>query len=170
MVLNDLEETYYVLGIQILCNRPSGIMRFSQCTYIKRTLKMFNMQSCSSDKAPIVKGDRFSKSQCPWNDIKRDRIKVVLYSSIVGSLMYAQVCTCPYIAFVVGMLGRCLSDLGQSHWKVTKKGFRYLQGIKDLMLTYRLIDTLEVVGFSNSNYAGCVNDKQSTSASYLYDG
>ena len=37
------------------------------------------------------------------------------YSSVVGSVMYAQVCTRPNIDFLVGMLGRYLSDLGQSH-------------------------------------------------------
>ena len=42
-------------------------------------------------------------------------MKVVRYSSVVGSLMYAQVCTCLDIAFFVGILGRYLSDLGQSH-------------------------------------------------------
>ena len=32
-------------------------------------------------------------------------MRIIPYSSLVGSLMYAQVCTCPDIAFVVGMLG-----------------------------------------------------------------
>ena len=41
------------------------------------------------------------------------------------------------------MLGRYLSDLGQSHWKIAKKVLRYLQGTKDLMLTYRGTDTLK---------------------------
>ena len=44
---------------------------------------------------------------------------------------------------------------------MAKKVLRYLQGTKDLMLTYRCTDTLEVVGFSGSNYAGCVDDKKS---------
>ena len=30
------------------------------------------MQSCSSDKAPTVKGDKFFKGQCPRNDIEID--------------------------------------------------------------------------------------------------
>ena len=38
------------------------------------------MQSCSSGKALIVKGDRFSKDQCPHNDIERDRMIAVPYS------------------------------------------------------------------------------------------
>ena len=78
-------------------------------------MKMFNMKSCSYGNTPIVKGDGFSNGQCPQNDIERDQMKAVPYFSIVSSLMYAQVCTRPDIAFVVGILGRYLSDLSQSH-------------------------------------------------------
>ena len=49
------------LGIQTLHDRPSGIMKLSQQTHIELILKIFNMQSCSSGKTLIVKGDRFSK-------------------------------------------------------------------------------------------------------------
>ena len=57
-----------------------------------------------------------------------------------------------------------MSDPGQSDWKAAKKVLRYLQGTKYLMLTYRHINTLEVVGFSDSDYAGCVDNKKSTSS------
>ena len=50
---------------------------------------------------------------------------------------------------------------------MAKKVLRYLQGTKDLMLTYRHTDTLEVVGFSDSDYAGYVDDKKSTSG-YIF--
>ena len=43
------------------------------------------MQSCSSGKAPIVKGDRFSQGQCPQNYIERDQMKAISYSSVVGT-------------------------------------------------------------------------------------
>ena len=124
--IKDLGEASYVLGIQILHDRSSGFLRLSQKTYIERIMKKFNMQSCSSGKAQIVKGDRFSKGQCPQNDIERDKMKAVPYSSVVGSLMYAQVRTHPNIAFANRVLGRYLSDLDQSHWKATKKVLRYL--------------------------------------------
>ena len=42
-------------------------------------------------------------------------MKAVPYSSVVGSLMYARVCTRPDIAFVVSVLGKDLSDHSQSH-------------------------------------------------------
>ena len=38
------------------------------------------------------------------------------------------------------------------------------------MLTYRCTNTLEVVGFSDSDYAGYVDDKKSTSGIYIYGG
>ena len=42
-------------------------------------------------------------------------MKTIIYSSVVSSLMYVQVCTRHDIAFVVGELDRYLSDSGQSH-------------------------------------------------------
>ena len=42
-------------------------------------------------------------------------MKAISYSLVVGSLIYAQVCTHPDIAFVIGVLGKYLSDHGQSH-------------------------------------------------------
>ena len=77
--------------------------------------------------------------------------------------MYAQVCTSPDIAFVVGVLNRYLSDPDQSHWKAAKKFLRYLQSTKDLMLTYQHTYTVEIISFSDSNYVGYVDDKRSIS-------
>ena len=57
----DLGEASYVLGIWILSDRRSDMMRLSQQTYIGHILKRFNAQSCSFGKTPIVKGNRLSK-------------------------------------------------------------------------------------------------------------
>ena len=73
------------------------------------------MHSCSHRTTSIVKGNKFSKAQSPQYDIERDEMKVVPYSSLVGSLMHAQVCTRPDITFAVGVLDRYLSDLRLSH-------------------------------------------------------
>ena len=59
--MKDLREASYVLGIQILRDRPNDILRLSQQMYIEHILKRFNMQSCSSSKTQIIKGGRFSK-------------------------------------------------------------------------------------------------------------
>ena len=77
--------------------------------------------------------------------------------------MYAQVCTRPDIAFVVSMLGRYQSNPGMDHWRAAKKVMRYLQGTKKYMLTYRRADNLKVVGYSDSDLAGCIDTQKSTS-------
>ena len=89
-------------------------------------------------------------------------MKNIPYASAVGSLMYAQVCTRPDIAFVVGMLRRYQSYPGIDHWKVAKKVMRYFQGTKDYMFMHRRTDNLEVIAYSDSNYVGCIDSRKST--------
>ena len=49
------------------------------------------------------------------------------------------------------------------HWRAANKVFRYfLQGTKDHMLAYRRSDYLELFGYSDSDFAGCVDTRKST--------
>ncbi len=132
----------------------------------KHILKKYNMHNCSASPAPIMKGDKYGKFQCPKNEYEVAQMKSIPYASVVRSIMYAQVCTRPDLAFVTGMLGRYQSNPGLQHWKLAKKTL-YLQGTKDLMLTYRKSENLEVVGYSDSDLAGCIDDKKSTSG-YIF--
>ena len=118
------------------------------------------MKDCSPSIAPIMKGNRFNLNQCPKNDLEQEQMKNIPYASVVGSLMYAQVYTRLDIAFVVGILGRYQSNLGIDNWKVAKKVMKYLQGTKDYMLMYRWTDNLEVIGYSNSDYAGYIDSQK----------
>lgn len=87
----------------------------------------------------------------------------VPYASVVGSLMYAQVCTHPDISYAVNVLGRYLSNPSLGHWKSVKKVMRYLQGTKDYMLTYKKSNQLQVISYSDYDSAGCPDDRKSTS-------
>lgn len=84
-----------------------------------------------------------------------------------NELINAQVCTRPGIAFTVGILGRYQSNPGMDHWKAAKKVLRYLKGTKGYMLMYRQTDNLDVIGYSDSDFAGCVNSRKSTSG-YIF--
>ena len=99
--------------------------------------------------------------------MEKEQLKSIPYASAVGSLMYTQVCTRPNIGFVVGMLAKYQSNPGIQHWKATKKVMRYLQGTKKHMLTYKHVDNLEVIGYSDSDFARCSNTKKSTSG-YIF--
>ena len=80
----------------------------------------------------MAKGDKFSLGQCPKIELERKEMENYPYSSAIGSLMYAQVCTRSDIAYIVGMLGRYLSNPGMDHWKAAKRVMRYLQKTKEI--------------------------------------
>ena len=77
--------------------------------------------------------------------------------------MYAQVCTHLDIMYIVGMLGRYLSNPRMDHWKAAKRVMRYLHRIKDYVLTYRKSDQLEIIGYSDFDFIGRQDSRKSIS-------
>jgi hypothetical protein len=63
--MKDLGEASYVIGIEIHRDRNQRILKLFQKAYIEKVLKRFRLENCSTSIAPIVKGDKFSKDQCP---------------------------------------------------------------------------------------------------------
>jgi hypothetical protein len=61
------------------------------------------------------------------------------------------------------MLDKYQKSPGISHWNGIKKALRYIQGIKGLMLTYERSDSLEIVGYLDSDFTGCLDTDRSTS-------
>ncbi|XP_072074035.1 secreted RxLR effector protein 161-like [Arachis hypogaea] len=110
----------------------------------------------------VAEGDKFNLKQCPKNDLERTAMHDKPYALVLGSLMYAQVCTRPDISFIVRMFGRYLSNLGMDYWIAVKRIMRYLKGTKDYMLTYRRLENLEIIGYSDSDFAGCQDSRCST--------
>ena len=109
-----------MLGIQIHRDRSRGILGLSQKSYIEKILKRFCMHDCKPSDTPVAKGDKFSLNQCPKNNFEIQEMQQIPYALAIGSLMYAQVCTRPDIAYIVGMLGRYLSNPGKDHWIAAK--------------------------------------------------
>jgi hypothetical protein len=104
--MKDLGEALFIQGIEIHQDRKNGVLGLSQKDNLENILKKFNMHQCKPSPVPIVKGDRFGNFQSPRNQYEIDQMKSVPYASAIRSLMYAQVCTHPNIAFATGMFGR----------------------------------------------------------------
>ena len=165
--MTDMGEASYVIGIEIFRDRSLGVLGLSQKVYIDKVLERFGMMTCSSSPVPLHKGDKLDLTQCPQNELERNEMEKYPYASLVGSLMYAQVCTRPDISHAVGMLGRFQSNPGIAHWKAAKKVLRYLKGTRNYMLTYRKSSHLQVTGYSDSDFAGCPDTRLCT-LGYLY--
>ncbi|RVW66143.1 Retrovirus-related Pol polyprotein from transposon TNT 1-94 [Vitis vinifera] len=72
----------------------------------------------------------------PSTDEEVEYMKSVPYSSVVGSLMYAMVCTRPDLAFAVSVVSRFMSNPGKAHWEAVKWIMRYLKGSSSVCLVY----------------------------------
>jgi hypothetical protein len=125
------------------------------------------MHKCNALSGPIVKGDKFWEYQCPRNQYEKKKMKSVQYASAIRSIMYAQVCTHPDLAFTTGMLGRYQKNSCIDQWKAVKKALSYLQGTKGLMLTYKRSSALQIVGYADADWGGCRDILKST-AGYIF--
>ncbi|KAI5312501.1 hypothetical protein L3X38_041674 [Prunus dulcis] len=161
--MTDLGEANYVLGIEISRDRERGLLSLSQKGYIERILTRFNMQNCIGCDVPFSKGDKLSSEQSPKTEQEKLEMQDKPYASLVGSLMYAQVCTRPDLAFSISVLGRFQSNPGQAHWIAGKKVLRYLQRTKEYKLIYRRVEELKLEGYADADFAGCLDTQKSTS-------
>ena len=69
---------------------------------------------------PLAKHFKFSTTQSPSTNEEKNEMSSIPYSSAVGSLMYAMICTRPYIAHVVGTVSIFLSNPAKEHWGAVK--------------------------------------------------
>ena len=89
---------------------------------------MFRMQNEKPVSTPLASHFKLIKEMCLETQEEIDYMSRIPYSSTVGSLMYAMVCTRPDIAHTVGVVRRYMNNLGKEHWKVVQWIRSYLRG------------------------------------------
>jgi len=126
----------YILGMEIKRDWTKRKLWLKQRKYVETILQRFNMQDSKPVKVPILVGVKLSVEQCSKTQEEEEDMSCVPYASVIGSLMYAMVCTRPDIALAVGVLIRFLSKPGKEHWTTVKRVFKYLHGTSDYGLCY----------------------------------
>ena len=89
------------------------------------------MQNSKKCITPFRHGEHLSKYQCPKTIEKKEQTRKVPYASIVGSLMYAMLCTEPDICHSMGLVSRYQSNTCSNHWTVVKCILKYLRSTRD---------------------------------------
>ncbi|CAA7045971.1 unnamed protein product [Microthlaspi erraticum] len=93
--MKDMGEAEYIRGVKIHRDRSRKLLALSQESYIRTILERFKMLDCNPIDTPIAKGEGLSLNMCPKTDDEKREMKGVPYSSAIGSLMYAMMCTRP---------------------------------------------------------------------------
>jgi len=84
------------------------------------------------------------------------------YNGLIGSLLYLTASR-PDIMFVVCLCARFQSCPKESHLKATKRILKYLKGTTSVGLWYPSHSPIHLVGYFDSDFAGCKLDRKSTS-------
>ena len=153
--MKDLGDLSWILGMEIQRDRSARTMRITQRAYINTLLKRFGMLECKPIGSP-AEGDLLrDPSAKPSKD----------YMCLVGSLLYAAMITRPDIAYAVQALGRHMQASNETHFAAGKRILRYLQGTKDLGLTYTAVGNGTIIeGYADSDWASDKDTRRSVTA------
>jgi hypothetical protein len=119
----------------------------SQGKYIKDMLKKFRMKDAKGISTPMGTSERLDK------DLSGNTVDQKMYRSMIGSLLYVTASR-PDVMFSVCMCARFQASLRESHLKATKRILRYLKHTQDVGLWYPKGAKFELIGYSDSEYAG----------------
>ena len=102
--MKDFGSAKRIFRMEILRDRKARKLWFSQEIYIEQMLKRLNMKNSKPVSTPLVGHFKLSKRLCPSTEKEKGEMSIIPYSSAVGSLMYAMVCTCPDISHAIGVV------------------------------------------------------------------
>ena len=159
--MTDMGLMSYYLGIEVKQNK-NGIF-ISQEGYAKEVLKRFNMANCKPISTPVECGVKLSRLD------GGEKVDPTYFKSLVGSLRYLT-CTRPDILFGVGLVSRFMEEPTTTHLKTAKRILCYIKGTLDFGLSYSSSNNFRLVGYSDSDWAGDLDDRKSTTGFLFYIG
>ncbi|KAK8445827.1 hypothetical protein SEVIR_9G391750v4 [Setaria viridis] len=123
------------------------------------------MSKCNPTKTPLEVGMKLSKKDAG------ESVDAKKYRSIIGSLRYL-VNTRPDLAHSVGLVSRYMEAPGMQHWKAVKHILKYIKGTLGHGCHYKRNQSqvTDLIGYSDSDFAGDVDDRKSTPGMVFFLG
>jgi hypothetical protein len=149
--MTDLGAVNWILGMEVICNKDS--LAISQALYVTKVLEKFGMIDSNPVKSPLNASVRLHKAVD--GETRHDPKS---YQQVIGSLMFAMICTRPDIAFAVCSLSQYNADPSEHHWQAVKHVLHYLNGTKDLAIHYKIGSDLNLIGYSDSDWGTNVDN------------
>lgn len=161
--MSDLGLLSYYLGIEV--QQTCDGITLCQSAYAAKILKETGMDGCNPCATPMEEILKLSKESASPS------VDSTMYRSIVRSLRYL-VNTRSDIAYSVGIVSRFMERPIVEHLNVVKRILRYVSGTLSLGCFYGRKNgkETELVGYSDSDLAGDVDDRKSTSGAVFYLG
>ncbi|KAL0413558.1 UNVERIFIED_CONTAM: Retrovirus-related Pol polyprotein from transposon TNT 1-94 [Sesamum radiatum] len=108
--MKNMGEAVYILGVKIHQDHSKKLFSLSQETYFKKIIKQFHMNIADLIDTPMDKSCVLIRKLCLKIEEEKKRMVKVPYASVVGSLMYAMMCTRPFLCSAVGAVNKYQSN------------------------------------------------------------
>ncbi|KAF3643364.1 hypothetical protein FXO38_20633 [Capsicum annuum] len=138
--MKHLRAAKKILGIEIMRDREKFKLYLSQKRYIDKVLHKFNMQNVKPVSTLLVDNFKLSATLSLKKDDERDYMSQVSYSSVIGSLRYAMMCSRLDLSYAVSAVRRYIENLRKEHWKAVQWIFRFLHRSTDVCLQFGKIE------------------------------
>ncbi|KAA3476825.1 Retrovirus-related Pol polyprotein from transposon TNT 1-94 [Gossypium australe] len=159
--LKDMWQLSFFLGLEVQ-HTSLGVF-LNQKKYILEILTKIGMVGAAATPTPMVNTPKLTAS-----DSIPPFIDVHLYRSTVGMLQYLCI-TRPDLSFYVNKLSQYMNLPSEMHWLAVNRVLRYLIGTFDHGL-YFSKGRIELVCYSNVDWASSVEDRLSTTGYVVYLG
>ena len=104
--------------------------------YIDKVLKWFSIEESKKGFLPMSHGMQLSKDMCLKIHEERVHMDRIMYTSAIGSIMYAMLCTRPDVSHVLSITSRYQANPSEKHWMTVKNILKYLRRTKNMFLMY----------------------------------
>ncbi|RVW50135.1 Retrovirus-related Pol polyprotein from transposon RE1 [Vitis vinifera] len=151
--MTDLGLMSYFLGMEVKQDHDGVFI--SQKKYAKEILNKFHMDDCKRTSTPMNQKEKFSK------DDGTEKVDESQYRSLIGCLMYLTA-TRPDIMFSVSLLSRFMHCASEVHLQAAKRIVRYIKGTTNYGIKYSYCQNFKLHGYSDSDWAGSIDDMRST--------
>ena len=94
-------------------------------------------------------------------------VDATLYRQLVKKLLYLTH-TRPDLSFAVGLVAWFMQNPRESHWKAAKRILRYVRGTVQFGIHYSVEAAPLLVGFTDSDWVGDLEDQKSTTG-YVFN-
>ena len=159
--MSDLGLLHYYLGLEV-AQTETGIT-VSQSAYAAKILENAGMTGCNPSQVPMEPRLKLSKVSTA------SAVDPTVYRSIVGSLRYL-VNSRPDLAYSVGYISRFMEAPTMEHMAAVKRVLRYVAGTLHFGCHYTRKKQAQLVGYSDSDLAGDVDTRKSTTGVFFFLG
>lgn len=158
--MEDLGDLHYFLGIEVVRNIKGFFL--SQAKYALDLLTRADMVDCKPISTPFLVGSHLTDYGTSYSNATQFR-------SLAGALQYLTL-TRPDLSYNVNSICQYMHAPTVDHFRALKRILHYVKGTYHYGLQLSWDSSQTLLGYSDTDWAGCLDTQRSTTGFVIYLG